>query len=317
MTYKKTISIIVTVYNVERYLEKCIESILKQTFKDFELILVDDGSSDNSGKICDDYSKKDKRIKVIHTQNGGVSSARNIGLDLAEGEYIGFVDSDDFISPNMFNELYNMIKKNNYDLAICDFLKVKHDELVCNTYEESDIVKEFNGLSILDELYGPYNIHFVVPWGKLYKKELFNELRYDLGKLCEDEYIVHRILYKCNKVIYSGKIMYYYVQRENSIMSTISSKRIIDFNGALKDRINFFKDIGCFSLHQKAVDSYAVFLIGEYRRACDLQNKLLLYSSIRKRIYIILKSKKFSLKEKLSIVVLAINYKLYDQIFKH
>lgn len=317
MSHKIIISIIVPVYNVEMYLEKCIESILGQTFENFELILVDDGSSDNSAIICDEYSKKDKRIKVIHKENGGLSSARNIGLDLAKGEYIGFVDSDDFISPNMFNELYNMIIKNNYDLAICNFLPVKQGELVFNTYIESNSVEEFEGSEILNQLYGPQNVQFVVAWNKLYKKELFNELRYEVGKLCEDEYIIHRILYKCKKVIYSSEIMYYYTQRENSIMSTVSAKRIIDVSEALEDRINFFKEMKCFSLYQKAVNTYVHFVILECRKASDSKIKLVLSSSIRKWIYVMLKGNHFSLKEKLAIIVLAINHKLYDKLFKY
>ena len=118
------ISIIVPVYNVERYLGKCINSILNQTFADFELILVDDGSTDRSGYICDDYKKKDNRIKVIHKENGGLSSARNAGLDIAKEKYIGFVDSDDFINKNMYEFLYKDIKVNNSDIAICDYEEV-------------------------------------------------------------------------------------------------------------------------------------------------------------------------------------------------
>ena len=112
------ISIIVPVYNVEKYLRKCVDSILNQTFKDFELILVDDGSIDTSGKICDEYNLKDNRIKVIHKENGGLSSARNAGLDIAQGEYIGFVDSDDWIELDMYEELYKICKENDTDVGI-------------------------------------------------------------------------------------------------------------------------------------------------------------------------------------------------------
>ena len=118
------ISIIVPVYNVEKYLENCIESILNQTFKDFELILVDDGSTDNSGKICDIYEKKDSRIKVIHKNNGGLSSARNAGLDIACGKYVGFIDSDDSIHPRMYEILYDLIKKYESDISCCNYKKI-------------------------------------------------------------------------------------------------------------------------------------------------------------------------------------------------
>ena len=119
------ISVIVPVYNVEKYLRKCIESILNQTFREFELILVDDGSTDSSGKICDEYALKDSRIKVIHKENGGASSARNAGLDVAKGEYIGFVDSDDWIEMDMYGELYRLIKENNTDISVCGINNIK------------------------------------------------------------------------------------------------------------------------------------------------------------------------------------------------
>ena len=118
------ISIIVPVYNVDQYLENCIESILNQTFKDYELILIDDGSTDKSGEICDKYEKKDNRIKVIHKYNGGLSSARNAGLDLACGKYIGFVDSDDSIHPEMYEILYDLQQIYNADISVCSFKKV-------------------------------------------------------------------------------------------------------------------------------------------------------------------------------------------------
>lgn len=310
------LTVIVPVYNVEKYLHRCIDSILNQTFKDFELILVNDGSTDNSAQICEEYSQKDKRIKVIHKQNGGLSSARNVGLDIAEGEYIGFVDSDDYISHNMFNELYQKIRKHNADLAICNFLYIKEDELFSNTYEKLDIVEEFEGLEIINQLYQSKGTQFVVAWNKLYKKKLFNQLRYEDGFLHEDEYIIHKILYRCEKVVYSPRSMYYYVQRNGSIMNTTNNKKSIDIVRAFEDRVKFFRKINNLSLYQKAMDAYIVRTLIEYNRVTDSQIKVYLSDSVRKVLYLLLKNKKLLFKEKIAFIFLAISPKLYDKLVK-
>lgn len=157
------ISIIVPVYNVEKYLNRCLDSILNQTFTDFELILVDDGSTDNSGIICDEYKTKDNRIKVIHKENGGLSSARNAGLDIARGRYIGFVDSDDFISKDMYQILYNEAEKNKADMIMCEFKKVdkNYEAINNNLYKKSDI-KLLKKDEILEDMYSDmYDIYVV------------------------------------------------------------------------------------------------------------------------------------------------------------
>lgn len=134
------ISIIVPVYKVENYLSKCLDSMICQTYKNIEIILVDDGSPDNSGKICDDYAKKDSRIKVIHKENGGLSDARNAGLKIATGKYIGFVDSDDYISVEMYEKLYNQAKKEDADIACCNYYRVKMEK---NLIKELLEIKRF------------------------------------------------------------------------------------------------------------------------------------------------------------------------------
>ena len=212
------ISIIVPVYNVERYLGKCINSILNQTFADFELILVDDGSTDRSGYICDDYKKKDNRIKVIHKENGGLSSARNAGLDIAKEKYIGFVDSDDFINKNMYEFLYKDIKVNNSDIAICDYEEVYENEKGINYQESNSSTLVLTNIEALWKIYDKKGWNYVIAWNKLYKKYLFDDIRFPIGKIHEDEMIAHEVLYKANKITYNNKKLYYYLQRENSIM---------------------------------------------------------------------------------------------------
>ncbi len=215
------ISIIVPVYNVEKYLEKCVDSILKQTFTDFELILVDDGSPDNSGAICDQYAEKDARVKVIHKENGGLSSARNAGIDVARGKYLGFIDSDDYIAEDMYALLYNNIVKEEADMSICGIYDVYKDKepkilskfrKVCTKTETMKLILDANIISV----------HAV---NKLYKRELFNSIRYPVGTITEDAAIILDIVNQCKKIIVESTQKYFYFHRENSISSKNFSKK--------------------------------------------------------------------------------------------
>lgn len=211
---KPKISIIVPVYKVEPYIHKCIDSILNQTFKDFELILVDDGSPDRCGDICEEYAQKDKRIIVIHKENGGQATARNAALDIARGEYIGFVDSDDYIEHDMYEFLYKMCIENECDIANCsstiyfkDRIQVNggHDLIIHNTKEAMKAVTE--GL-IYDECL----------WTKLIKKSLFNDLRMPEGIAYEDTAFMYKLIDRAKSVCYKGEPKYNYIKRDNSTM---------------------------------------------------------------------------------------------------
>ena len=209
------ISIIVPVYNAEKYLSRCIDSILRQTFADFELILVNDGSSDKSKEICEKYSGSDPRIKLINQKNSGVSAARNTGLDNASGEYIGFVDSDDFIEKNMYEELYNILKKTGADISVCGIKDVFSEE-TGNFQKSENKVLTFDVKSALEcilsgKLLTMYSVN------KLYKRELFENLRYPVGKIYEDTVLSVQIFSKCNKIAYSPAILYYYFRNPGSI----------------------------------------------------------------------------------------------------
>ena len=237
------ISIIVPVYNVEKYLKRCIDSILNQTFKDFELILVNDGSTDGCKEICNQYEKLDNRIKVIHKENGGLSSARNAGLDIAKGKYIGFVDSDDYINVNMYQNLLDKLIKNKSDLVICKLVRVKDNYK--ETINKSKIVeKNYDNLQALQELYNINSIDFIVAWNKLYKSELLKDIRYPVGKKYEDEFVIHKILNKCKKVTFINKELYYYYQRDDSIMGRRKVKFSPDILEAYEQMDQYFADAG-------------------------------------------------------------------------
>ncbi|MDV4769588.1 glycosyltransferase, partial [Enterococcus faecium] len=184
------ISIIVPVYKVEPYLRKCVDSILAQTFTDFEVILVDDGSPDNSGKICDEYASKDSRVRVIHKKNGGLSSARNAGIDVARGKYLGFVDSDDYIEKDMYELLYDNIVKEQADLSICGIYDIYAGKKVKILPEEYKVLDKVSAMKIVLEAQS-FSVHAV---NKLYKKELFNKIRYPENIITEDAAVILDIL---------------------------------------------------------------------------------------------------------------------------
>lgn len=215
------ISVIVPVYNVEDYLQECIDSILGQTYKNLEIILVDDGSTDNSSKICDIYEKKDNRIKVIHKENGGVSSSRNEGLKHVTGDYIGFVDSDDFIDNRMYEKLYNKIKEYDADIIKCNFVSVKEGHMLetKSTGKSKLYNREEAMLNYMKEPY-KYNKHFkVVLWDALYKKELFDNVEFPNGLLYEDGYVTPKVILKSRRLVHLDESLYYYRTNNQGIMS--------------------------------------------------------------------------------------------------
>ncbi len=219
------ISIIMPIYKAEDYLNNSITSILNQTLENFELILVDDGSPDNSGKICDELALNDNRIKVIHKENGGASTARNAGLDIAQGEFIAFVDSDDWIEPNMFETLFNLAKEHNADISQCNYIKVENeDEKIIN--DDKEIIISFNNIESLNNLYNEMYVSTVVLWNKIYKKSLFNKIRFPNMRIFEDEAIMYKLLFESKKLVYTNKKLYYYRNTPDSIMDAKFDKNI-------------------------------------------------------------------------------------------
>ncbi|MBU3841903.1 MAG: glycosyltransferase [Candidatus Fusobacterium pullicola] len=219
------ISIIVPVYNVEKYLRKCVDSILNQTFKDFELILVDDGSIDTSGKICDEYNLKDNRIKVIHKENGGLSSARNAGLDIAQGEYIGFVDSDDWIELDMYEELYKICKENDTDVGIVGINYGGASEK-----KKSKKIEIYSNKLILDDLVYNKGKEITWPaWNKLWLKKVIGESRFKEGRIYEDGLFLYSLSSKIKKVAKIDYEAYNYRMDNESITRSKISKKQVDF----------------------------------------------------------------------------------------
>ncbi len=203
------VSIIVPIFNVENRLYKCIDSIIAQTYKNLEIILVDDGSSDSCPSICDKYNKEDNRVVVIHKQNGGLSSARNVGLDIATGDYICFVDGDDYINPNMIETLVYTAIKEAADIVHCDFECVDQEGNILDIAKRGyDKICSFNAYETICGYVKDYKVK-VVSWNKLYNRHLFDNLRFDEGYVYEDELIFPKLISKSKKNIILNEKLYY------------------------------------------------------------------------------------------------------------
>lgn len=224
------ISIIVPVYQVEKSLRRCVDSILGQTFRDFELILVDDGSFDRCPEICDQYASEDSRIRVIHKKNGGLSSARNAGLDIAVGKYVGFVDSDDYIAADMYQKLYEAIAAERADVAVCNCFQVDEEgrRLEGARYNYRLDRAVYSGKEILNKIGDSGAAVYIVMWNKLYRRELFDGLRFDEGKINEDIRIFGKLYDRVDHVVCVPERLYYYERGSSSITRGTTSVRHLD-----------------------------------------------------------------------------------------
>lgn len=254
----KLISIIIPVYNTESFIKECIESVLKQTYRNLEIILVDDGSPDGSGHICDVYAERDSRIKVIHKLNGGLSDARNVGIKIAQGKYLIFIDSDDCVAERMVEKLYLAAEEEQADMAMCNFEYIyekgveRNSSLSDSPIKNEVLLKE----EVIDKLFQDKAWYYIVAWNKIYKRELWKDLHYPKGYIYEDEAVIHRLLNRCNKVVTLEEKLYYYRQVQGSIMHCDNKEKRLDIYFALADRILY--------LHKKISEEKMRMLFYKY-----------------------------------------------------
>lgn len=296
------ISVIVPVYKTEQYLDRCVQSIVDQTYKNLEIILVDDGSPDRCPEMCDQWAKKDDRIKALHIENKGVANARNIALEFTVGDYISFVDSDDYIDSNMLESLYNLIKKDSSDIAVCDFYR---RGLVCNVPLNPDPETALQRIAVGDYLFG-------VLWNKLYKKEIIENVRMPLLVCCEDLVFNYFAIKKSTKISVLNFKKYHYCINNESVTSNdfnigafdaVISKEII-LNDCLGSELEKYALKGllnsCYVVYTKAIQ------LSGYEKECVSLRKLLTqYKSS------ILKSRFYSKKDKIKTIMICMPETLY------
>ena len=257
MESEPVISVIIPVYNVKDYLSRCVDSVLSQTYHNLEIWIVDDGSTDGSDRICDEYAEKDDRIKVIHKENGGLSEARNLALDKMSGRFIIFVDSDDYIHSKMIDRLYQYITKYDADIAACRQRQGKENTFNKTSNEMVKSIKIFEGDEIFESVFDDKYRNTIIPaWAKLYKATLFSMLRYPVGKIHEDEFVIHHILSKCNRMVLIEEELYYQYERNGSITRNGYSLTSLDAVEAIDERCEFFEKMGNSRLILMAYKDY-------------------------------------------------------------
>lgn len=256
MFNKELISIIIPVYNVEAYLKQCVESVLKQQYKNIQIILVDDGSTDGCGELCDMFQKEDDRIEVIHQRNKGLSVARNRGLDAAKGKYIAFIDSDDYVAESFISGLYKMLIQYDAQIACCNYICSKKD--INFPRKNKSGVRILSSRMMLKEWHGKYKKVETVVWNKLYRKELFsagNEIiRFPEGRNHEDVCVTHRLVARSTKTVITEQKLYFYRKRKDSIVGRrITAKEIDDIIYAHQVRLEFFEKISEYAYNRLLV----------------------------------------------------------------
>lgn len=235
------ISVVIPVYNVSEFVGPCLDSVLEQTYTNLDIIVVNDGSTDSSGIICDTYAAKDNRIRVIHQQNGGLSAARNAGIEIAKGKYITFIDSDDLIRPNMVDYLHNLLLSENADFSTCDSYRI--DEKGQALKGKSTVVaKTIVGNENCMLAYNSWKSGMTMTaWGKLYKIELFKDIRYAIGRLHEDSFTTYKIVALCNCIAMGNQQLYAYRHRSTSIMNIRFNPKVFDSVDAQIEQYEFVR----------------------------------------------------------------------------
>ena len=313
---QKLISVIIPVYNVEKYLEKCLNSVINQTYKNLEIIVIDDGSTDNSGKICDEYAKKDSRIIVIHTENGGVSSARNKGLEVAKGEYIGFVDSDDYIEDNMYEILYRNLVKFDVDISMCNYYIVRNNKKTYHKHNIDDILLIDNKEKFFELLNSNYYKGFLC--NKLFKSDIMQKKKLEEDiYVCEDLLFISQIADISERFCFDNRCFYNYVMRENSAISGKITEKNFSVLNAYKKVIDIVK-----KYNEKIARGYEIDyfkwendLIRKYKFKNKIEKKNL-ESEVQKLYKEIIKSKNIKISQKIECFFRYRMYGIYNVIRK-
>ena len=315
------ITIVVPCYNVEKYVKKCIDSLKNQTYKKIEIILVNDGSTDKTLDIITEESKSDTRFKIITRENGGLSAARNTGLEVAKGKYISFIDSDDFVDNLFIEKLYDSIKENDSDIAVCDYQFIDENGIVWNNKKNKSDVVYSSDNALIDILSGRLNLE-VMTWNKLYKTSLFkdNSIIFPNSKLHEDNYTTFKLFYFSKKISLIKDKLYYYLQRNSSIMGKrFGEKNKIDMLGSVEEVFDFF-DKNKLTISNNYLNSFKCIVYLNVLNLmilsdCDEKEIKIMYNKISSigitRIMLL----PIYYKLKIKMLILLINYSTYKKMF--
>lgn len=324
---KDTISVIIPIYKVEKYLERCIQSVINQTYTNLQIILVDDGSPDSCGKICDDYAKKDSRIEVIHKTNGGISDARNVGINKAKGKYIAFLDPDDYIVKDMYETLYKNLIKYKADISICKYQYIQEEKQL-NFNNDSNNIFIMDKMQAMKELLINKTITNHL-WNKLYKKDFFNDIKFPNGKKYEDIYVMYLLFEKSSKIVYQDTTKYIYINREQSILHNKNPNMIQDYINCINNRYKYLfnkyeeleKELNYNLLF--SILNYHVMAIGgklkEFYNSEVMENEYKKLKNIKKDVKKSKMYKKLCIKYRIFLYILLFNknftYKLFEKMY--
>lgn len=306
---KLLISIIIPIYNVEKYAKKCIESVINQTYSNLQIILVNDGSVDKSGEICNYYASIDNRVTVIHKDNGGLSSARNIGIEAALGEYIMFLDGDDYISIYAVEELTNILNEHLVDIIQFRYIETNSNELNYDSDEKHEYHICTNTREMFDNLY-EIGGEYISACTKIYNKKIFENLRFKNGILYEDQQIISNILTIIDSIAYYNKQLYYYLIRPNSIITSKFNRKKLDIIDIIEERIEFLKTRNYNDLVDREIAKHFNNLIILYCESkcsgCIVENKIIL-DKLREYIKLYGNNRHIAGKNKLLLIALRLD----------
>jgi glycosyltransferase involved in cell wall biosynthesis len=317
------ISVIVPVYQVEQYLAKCVDSIRSQTYQNIEIILVDDGSPDHCPELCDEYARQDSRIRVIHKPNGGLSDARNAGIEAAEGNYICFIDSDDYVADNMIDRLYLALKEQNAEMSLCACACVDENDTPVADMENCMPIKNevLSGRKAIKKLAERGAGYYTVACCKLYRADLFQTIRFPVGKIHEDEFVSHLVFGHCKRVSCIADRLYFYVQRKNSIMgkerNDFSIRKLDKAEAVIKralflESIGMREDIGGYYLEAVKIFWGLYSYGGDFSSEEQVRLKEI-QGLLKKNLHL---SKGCSMRVKVYIMLVCVSPRLYQFIIK-
>jgi len=312
------VSVIVPVYKVEQYLDRCIQSILCQTYRNLEVILVDDGSPDKCGYICDSYKEKDKRIKVIHKQNGGLSSARNAGIIMAKGDYLSFIDSDDWITIDMFEYMVTLIKQYQADIVSISYLLTEDVNQKIPSRMRIKVMNKEKALEYFMETGMQHRVSDYPAWGKLFKRYLFKEIRFPVGTLYEDYPTNVQLIMKCNTYVKSSKICYLYFQGGQSIVRSNYKRQddqmidqCISVCNNVENESDKIRKIAAQKLARSYFSLFSKIAIYGFSENINEETRKIIIKKLTRKVranFIFLMKSKMPLSRKILLIVLCINY---------